>query len=104
MATPDHNIAPIASAGMNRQQGNPEHAGHRGGDRREARDELATISDRAPQRVKMDSVCRTHESGDSEILHSVRSTGPPNRRPVEYHARSAISEAATAVASSAASE
>ncbi len=65
---------------------------------------FATISDRAPQRVKMASVWRTHESGDSEIRHSVRSTGPPTRRPNEYQQRSAISDAATAVPSSAGSE
>ena len=65
---------------------------------------LATISDGAPQRAKIDSVWRTHESGDSEMRQSVCSTRPPSRRPAKYQARSAISDAATAVASSAASE
>ena len=65
---------------------------------------FATISDCAPQRVKIDSVCRTQESGDSETRQSVRNTGPPTRRPTEYHARSAISDAATAVPSSSGSE
>ena len=65
---------------------------------------FATVSDRAPQRVKIDSVCRTHESGDSEMRQSVCSTRPADAPPGEYHARSAISDAATAVASSAGSE
>ena len=65
---------------------------------------FATISERAPQRVKMDSVCRTQESGDNEMRQSVRNTGPPTRRPSEYHAKSAISDAATAVPSNAGSE
>ena len=65
---------------------------------------LATISDGAPQRVKIDSVCRTHESGDSETRQSVCNTVPPMRRPAAYQQRSAISDATTAVASSAAIE
>ena len=59
---------------------------------------LANISDGAPQRSKIDSVCRTHESGDSDTRHSVFSTRPPSRRPAMYHARFPIAEAATAVA------
>ncbi len=59
---------------------------------------LATVSDRAPQRVKIDSVWRTHESGDSEIRHNVRSTRAPRRLPMRYQPRSAITDAATAVA------
>src|SRR5258708_36282951 len=65
---------------------------------------FATISARAPQRVKIVSVCCTHESGDSERRQSVRSTCPPERRPAEDQQRSAISDAATAVPRNAASE
>ena len=42
---------------------------------------LATASERAPQRAKIDSVCRTQESGDSEMRQMVFSTPLPKRRP-----------------------
>jgi hypothetical protein len=65
---------------------------------------LATASDGAPQRVKIVSVLRTQESGDSDMRHNVVSTRPPKRRPSAYHAMSASNDAATAVANNAASE
>src|SRR5450432_1014806 len=98
MATPDHNAAPITSAGTKRHSGTRRTPAIAVATEAKPGTNLATISDCAPQRVNMDSVCRTQESGDKEIRHSVRNTGPPTRRPTEYHARSAISEAATAVA------
>ena len=38
---------------------------------------FANISDGAPQRVNVVSVCRTHESGDMEIRHSNCRTRSP---------------------------
>ena len=38
---------------------------------------LATSSDAGPQRVNSDSVWRTHESGESEIRQTLRTTRPP---------------------------
>ncbi len=62
---------------------------------------LASVSERAPHRAKIDSVCRTHESGDSETRQMVFSTPVPNLRPAMYQPRSAISAATTATAASA---
>src|SRR5574337_1302031 len=42
---------------------------------------FAATSDMPPQRVIRASLCRTHESGDSEMRHSSRSTRWPWRRP-----------------------
>src|SRR5450432_2882312 len=104
MATPDHNAAPIASHGMKRHRGTRRTPAIAVATEAKPGTNFATINDCAPQRVKMDSVCRTHESGDNEMRQSVRNTGPPMRRPIEYHARSAIKDAPTAVASNAGSE
>ncbi len=38
---------------------------------------LANSIDAAPKRMKIDSVCVTQESGDSEMRHSIRSTRSP---------------------------
>ena len=65
---------------------------------------FATASERAPQRAKIDSVCRTHESGDSEMRQMVFSTPLPNLRPAAYQATSAIRAATTATAISAGTE
>ncbi len=65
---------------------------------------FATISDGAPQRAKIDSVWRTHESGDNDIRHSVLNTRPPSRRPATYQETLPMTDAATAVAISPRSE
>ncbi len=60
---------------------------------------LATSSDGIPQRSKTDSVCRTQESGDSEIRQSVLRIRLPCARPSAYQTPSAMSEAKTATRS-----
>jgi hypothetical protein len=57
--------------------------------------------DDGPKRVKIDSVCDTHESGDNEMRQSVRNTRMPYRRPVRYQIVSEMSAAITATASNA---
>ena len=57
---------------------------------------LATSSEGIPHRSKTDSVCRTQESGESEIRQSVFRILWPFARPSPNHSRSAITEAATA--------
>src|SRR5574337_114150 len=51
---------------------------------------FAATSDMPPQRVISASLCRTHESGDSEIRHSSRSTRWPWRRPPQNHTASPV--------------
>ena len=98
MATPDHSAAPIASNSTNFHTGSRTTPAIDVATDAKPGMNLATASDRAPQRAKIDSVCRTHESGDSETRQMVFSTPLPNLRPAMYHARSAISAATTATA------
>ena len=63
-------------------------------------DDFAKTIDAGPKRSKIDSVWRTHESGDSEILQSMRNTRVPNRRPAKYHNVSAITAASAPTSSS----
>src|SRR5207244_10903541 len=49
-----------------------------------------------PHRSKIDSVCRTQESGDREIRQSVLRTRGPCRRPRTYQTEYASKEATTA--------
>ncbi len=60
---------------------------------------LATRSEGIPQRSKTDSVWRTQESGESEILHRVLRMRLPWDRPSRNQRESAISDAPTATTS-----
>src|SRR4029453_2430946 len=104
MATPDHSAAPIASKITNFHIGNRTTPAIDVATEAKPGMNLATASERAPQRAKMDAVCRTQESGDSETRHMVFGTPLPNLRPAVYHATSAISAANTATASNAGTE
>src|SRR6516164_7089801 len=60
---------------------------------------LATRSEGIPQRSKSDSVCRTHESGEREILQRTFKMRCPWARPNRNHTESAMSEATIATRS-----
>ena len=101
MATPDHSAAPIASKSTNFHIGSRTTPAIDVATDANPGMNLATASERAPQRAKMDSVCRTQESGDSEMRQMVFSTPLPKLRPAVYQTRSAISAANTATATNA---
>src|SRR6266545_731117 len=99
IATPDHRAAPIASKRTNCHGGRRTMPAMAVATEANPGMNLATISDGAPQRAKMVSVWRTHESGDNDMRHSVFSTRPPSRRPATYQAMLPMIDAATAVPS-----
>src|SRR6478752_6717913 len=85
-ATPDHKAAPIASKRMNFHNGRRTTPAIDVATDANPGMNLATASELAPQRAKIDSVWRTQESGDNEMRQMVRSTLLPKRRPALYHA------------------
>ena len=59
---------------------------------------FAISRDRAPLLPKTCSVCRTHESGSSDMRHGQPRTRAPPVRPIQYQTVSPISEATPATA------
>ena len=74
IATPDHSAAPTTSNTMNFHSGTRTTPAIDVATDANPGMNLATVSETAPKRMKIDSVWRTHESGDSDTRQMVFST------------------------------